>query len=203
MAQQVILFDFDGVLCRGKFYEKTLLPDYAQVYDWIQNNIFGAGSKELVKSWMRNQIDTVSINRLISENTGIEFGKLSGLFKESVRQMELEKEILELARDVKLAGKKIAIVTDNMQVFSQITVPHNKLDSLFEVIINSADHGCLKKDLNGELFDVALAALKTESKNCFLIDDSATNIEKFRKKGGQGHCFQDIDDLRLYLNSIV
>lgn len=197
MSYQTILFDFDGVLCKGKFYEKTLVPDYNEIYDWIQSNIFG--DKELVKKWMRSQTKASSINQLISENTGIEFAMLSRLFEESVRQMELEKDILQLARDIKSSGKKIAIVTDNMEVFSQITVPYNKLDHLFDVIINSAEHGCLKKDINGELFDTALMELRENAGDCLLIDDSAVNVEKFRQKGGQGFVYRSAADLKLFL----
>lgn len=63
-----VLFDFDGVLCKDRFYEKTLLPKYSNTHDWIQTNIFS--NKTLVQKWMRNQIDSAGINRLIAENAG-------------------------------------------------------------------------------------------------------------------------------------
>lgn len=74
MSYQTVLFDFDGVLCNDRFYEKTLLPKFRNVYDWIQLNIFS--DKELVWKWMRGQIDSGGINRLIAESTDIRYEKL-------------------------------------------------------------------------------------------------------------------------------
>ncbi len=71
MNYRTVFFDFDGVLSKGRFYEKTLLPQYREVYEWIQSNIFC--DKELVQKWMRNQVDSTDINRLIAENTKIEY----------------------------------------------------------------------------------------------------------------------------------
>lgn len=197
MNLKAILFDFDGVLCHDKFYEKTLLPEYAPVYDWLQSNIFG--DKELVKKWMRNEVSTEAINRLIAENTGIGFESLTKLFEDSVRQMELNLEIMKLAEDAKLSGKKIAIVTDNMEIFSRITVPHHGLDSIFDFIINSADQGCLKKDAASELFDIVQKNLQIDYRDCLLIDDSAGNIDLFKQKGGQGHVYGGVAGLKSFL----
>lgn len=197
MSYQTILFDFDGVLCKDRFYEKTLLPDYQGVYDWIQANIFK--DKELIKKWMKNQIDSAGINRLISENTDIEYGILNKLYEESICRMKLDKEIKGLARLLKLSGKKIGIVTDNMDVFTKITVPNHQLVILFDVIINSADYGILKKEDNGKLFDIALAALGENIENSLMIDDSESTIELYRQKGGHGFVYRDVAELKLFL----
>jgi len=199
MSYQTVLFDFDGVLCKEKFYNKTLLPDYQDIYGWIQMNIFG--DKELVWKWMRGKINSAGINRLVSENTGMEYEKLNELYNESVRGMKLESEVIDMARRLKQSGGKIGIVTDNMDIFSQITVFHHQLDKLFDVIINSADQGMLKKDENGKLFDIALAALGENIENSLMIDDSSSTIELFRQKGGQGYCFRTTDELKLYLEN--
>jgi len=197
MSYQTVLFDFDGVLCKGRFYEKTLLPDYPSIYDWIQRNIFG--NKELVRKWMRNQINSDNINGLIAENTGIGVTALNELYKESIRKMELEKEIKDLAESLKLTGKKIGIVTDNMDIFSQITIQNHQLDKLFDVIINSADKGILKKDENGRLFDIALTALGEKIGNSLMIDDSETTIELYKQKGGDGFVYKNPAELKLFL----
>jgi len=197
MNYQTIFFDFDGVLCRGRFYEKSLLPEYSEVYDWIQTNIFD--NKDLVQKWMRNQISSVGINELVAENTGIDYEILNKLYKESIRKIKLEKEIRNLAESLKLSGKKVGIVTDNMDVFSQIMVPNHQLNKLFDVIINSADHGMLKKDENGKLFDIALIALGERIENSLMIDDSESTIELYRQKGGQGSVYKNPAELKSFL----
>lgn len=199
MSYQTVLFDFDGVLCKGRFYEKGLLPKYSEAYDWIQVNIFG--NKNLVQKWMRNQIDSIGINQLISENTGLDYGNLDELYRDSIRRMELEEEVKDLVKLLKLSGKQVGIVTDNMDVFSQITISNHKLDKLFDIIINSADYGILKKDENGKLFDIALTALDEKIENSLMIDDSESTIELYKQKGGQGFVYKNPAELRSFLRT--
>lgn len=197
MSYQTILFDFDGVLCKGRFYEKTLLPDYPEIYDWIQINVFG--DKDLVQDWMRNRVTSDDINKLVTKNTGIEDEFLNKMYEESIRRMELEKEVINVAESLKLSGKKIGIVTDNMDVFTKITIPNHRLDTLFDIIINSADHGLLKKDENGKLFVIALTALERKIENSLMIDDSESTIELYKQKGGQGFMYKNPAELKSFL----
>lgn len=199
MSYQTVLFDFDGVLCKGRFYEKTLLPNHSEIYSWIQRNIFG--NEEIVRNWMRNRVDSAEINELIAKNTGIERKLLNELYEESIRRMELEKEVIDLAKSLKLSGKKIGIATDNMDVFTRITIPNHQLDKLFDVIINSADHGFLKKDENGKLFDIALTVLDEKIENSLMIDDSESTIKLFKKKGGQGFAYKNPAELKSFLRT--
>lgn len=199
MSYQAVLFDFDGVLCKGRFYEKTLLPNHSGIYNWIQTNIFG--NKEMVRDWMRNRVNSTEINELIAKNTEIERKLLDELYEESIRRMELEKEVIDLAESLKLSGKKIGIVTDNMDVFTKITIPNHRLDTLFDIIINSADHGLLKKDENGKLFDIALTALERKIENSLMIDDSESTIELYKQKGGQGFVYKNSTELKSFLRT--
>jgi len=199
LSYRTVLFDFDGVLCHGRFYEKALLPEHREVRDWLQANVFG--DKELVRKWMRGQVGSVEVNRLIAQNTNIEYGTLARLFEESVVGMELDKEVLAVAESLKRAGRKIGLVTDNMDVFTKITVPNHRLDSLFDVIINSADHGVLKNEDGGRLFDIALSALGEDVGDSLMVDDSAATIELFRQKGGQGFVYRDAAGLKEFLSS--
>ncbi len=198
MSYQAVLFDFDGVLCKGRLYKKTLLPNYPEIYDWIQMNIFG-NNKEIFHDWMRNRITSAEINELIAKNTGIECNFLNELYEESGHQIELEKEVRDLAESLKLSGKKIGIVTNNMDIFSKIIVPSHQLNTLFDVIVNSADYGLLKKDENGRLFDIALTVLGEKIENSLMIDDSESTIELYRQKGGQGFVYKDFAELKSFL----
>lgn len=197
MNYQAILFDFDGVLCKGRFYEKTLLPGYPEIYNWIQINIFS--NRELIQDWMRNRVNSADINEVIARNTGIEYEFLNQMYEESIRRMELEKEVRNLAELIKISGKKIGIVTDNMDVFSRITTPNHQLDKLFDVIINSADYGVLKKEDGGRLFDIALTVLGEEIENSLMIDDSEATIELYKQKGGSGFIYKSPAELKSFL----
>lgn len=197
MLYQTVLFDFDGVLCHDRFYEKTLLPDYQNVYDWIQANVFG--DDEIMQKWMRNDIKSNGINKLIAENTGIAREVLDSLYMKSVRMMELDGRVENLAKSLKLSGRKIGIVTNNMDVFSEITVGEHQLDKLFDIIVNSADYGRLKKDNNGGLFDITFAVLNETIKNSLMIDDSASVIELYERRGGKGFLYKDFEELKSFM----
>lgn len=199
MEHRVILFDFDGVLCKDQFYKKALLPKYTELYNWIQVNIFG--DNELVQRWMRGEVNSYKINSLINRNTKFDYELLKKLFEDSVRAMKVDKEMLEIARSLRSSGTKIGIVTDNMDAFTNITVPNYKLDTIFDVIVNSADYGMLKKEQNGKLFDVALTKLGEKIEDSLLIDDSESTIESYKQKGGHGFVYRDITELKSFLEN--
>jgi len=198
MQHKIILFDFDGVLCHDKFYEKTLLPKYQEVYDWIQKNIFGSSS--LIKDWMKGKINHQQINQRIADGVGIDFKEINDLFLKSVQLMDLDQELLTLAVRLKENDFRIGIVTDNMDVFSEITIPNHNLESLFEVMINSADEGILKNDNNGRSFDLVVSRLgEDDCSKAIMIDDSEGTIELFQSKGGCGILFTDVINLKKEL----
>lgn len=197
MNYQTVIFDFDGVLCRDRFYEKTLLPEHKEVYLWIQTNIFG--NHDLVQNWMRGKVRWNDINKLISDNTDIDKEELDRLFVESVRKMDIDPQVKQLAQEIKKLGIKVAIITDNMDIFSEVTVDNHNLNKIFDVILNSADHNLLKKDDNGRLFEIALKGLKCDIKNSLLIDDSRSTIDFYRNKGGNSFHYQDYLGLQTWL----
>jgi len=197
MKYQTVLFDFDGVLCRDRFYEKTLLLENEDVYQWIQENIFG--NQDLVREWMRGKISWKQINKIISDNTGFDWEQLNQLFVSSVIKMEIDHKIKQLAQEIKDLGIKVAIVTDNMDIFSEVTVSNHNLNKIFDEILNSADYGLLKKDDDGQLFEVVLKKLNCDIKNSLLIDDSESTIDFYRNKGGDGFHYQNFSDLKTWL----
>ncbi len=193
---RTILFDFDGVLCHDRFYGETVKSQYPEVHDWIQENIFGSNDK-LVKDWMRGKIRAQEINQIVVKYTGIDYAELHKLFVESVRNMKIDERIIGVARELKQNGRTLGIVTDNMDVFTEITVSNHKLDELFGAIVNSADHGYLKKDENGKLFDIAMAAVgENDISNTLLIDDSASTIELYRERGGNAYRYKNFTEFQ-------
>lgn len=199
MNYQAVLFDFDGVLCKDRFYKKALLPKYTELYNWIQVNIFG--NNELIQRWMRGEVNSYKINSLINRSTGFDYELLKKLYEESVRAMKLDTEMLDIARSLKASGTKIGIVTDNMDVFTTITVPNHGLDTIFDVTINSADYAALKKEQGGKLFDLGLTKLEAKIEDSLLIDDSEDTVEFYKKKGGQGFLYRNTSELQSFLES--
>jgi FMN phosphatase YigB (HAD superfamily) len=185
-----VFFDFDGVLCKDRFYT-TLQPDYPHVMRFVNEAIFG-GEQKYADRWMRGEFTYQEINRLIADSTGIPFGQLSELFLASVRQMRLNQAIIQFAEKLKQRGAGIAMVTNNMDIFNEVTVPEKGLDKVFPVIVNSFDHRIMKHDENGRLFDLALGKLGLASyQGAWLIDDSPLACATFETKGGRAYHYSD------------
>jgi len=193
MTYQNIFFDFDGVLSTDRFYT-NLNDQYPEVYEFIQNNIFAKWNNRCNR-WMRNEVSMYDINKHISDNTTISYDTLKNLFEQSIKDMQLDLNLIEVAKQLKTKGKKIWIITNNMDVFTQITIPYNWLDQIFDFIINSSDHWLLKQDENWKLFDIALDKLWiSDYSSCLLIDDSATARDMFEKKWWTTYAYSEFGE---------
>jgi len=193
---KAVIFDFDGVLCHDRFYEEMLLPQYQELYNWIQDNIFG--NNNLFYQWMRNEVNTNDINKIIAKGTGHKEEFLKDVLLKSLEAIRLDEKMFNLAKELKkLHGKKIAIITDNMDVFNSITIEKHNLNKTFPVIINSCDYGILKCEENGRLFDIAMDKLRHDDyKNALLIDDSEKTREIFKKKGGNTFAYTTYEEFK-------
>lgn len=198
---KAVLFDFDGVLCHDRFYESELI-DRPEVYSWIQEQIFR--DKEYVRSWMRGVVSWSDVNTRIAQATDVDLELINGALMRSVEGMKLDMVTLDIARSVRDWDMKVGIVTDNMDVFTQITAQRQELRDMFDVMINSADYGLLKNDQGGRLFDIALERLGiSEYSHATLIDDSRSTIDLFEQKGGHAHHFTVPEALKFYMQEIA
>lgn len=202
-----IIFDFDGVLCKDRFYS-SLKNSHPAIHEYIENNIFRGGG-DLVNKWMRNIVTSDDINRMISENNNIEFEKIKKIFEDDILNMRVNQDLLSFAKEQSNMGRRVALLTNNMDIFSAITVPNHKLNEIFDVIVNSADHGLLKIDQGGKLFDIVMETIGTNDyASALLIDDSLKVKPVFEAKGGYVYTYTNYDDFinwakktLLYINS--
>jgi FMN phosphatase YigB (HAD superfamily) len=196
---EAVFFDFDGVLCTDRFYT-TLIREYPLAARFINGNIFG-GPLGYADRWMRGEYTYHEINMLISEATGVPLDKLTDLFKIGVQQMKVNPELLQFAVSLKKKGIRIALVTNNMDIFNEITIPEKRLAEVFPLILNSFDYKLMKQDDNGKLFDIALEKLGLGSyRGVWLIDDSPTYCVLFTAKGGQAYQYAGQKEFDLWLD---
>jgi FMN phosphatase YigB (HAD superfamily) len=199
MTFKKIIFDFDGVLCHDYFYS-NLKISHPAVSKFIEESVFSKNS-DMPDKWMRAKLTTDDVNKFISENTGIDFDELSNLFIESVKAMRVDDRLLDLAKKLLLKGKKVALVTNNMDVFNTITIKHHNLDQVFPVIVNSFDYGLMKHDNNGKLFDIAFEKLnESDYSDVLLIDDSSRIRAVFESRGGSTFPYNRFESFEPWMN---
>lgn len=191
---KTIIFDFDGVLCKDIFYS-SLKNSYPAIHEYVENKIFRSGG-DLVNRWMRNIITSDDINRMISENNNnIAFKEIKKIFEDDLLNMKVDQKLLNFAKEQSNMGRKVALLTNNIDIFSTITVPNHKLNEIFNVIVNSADHGLLKIDQGGKLFDIAMEKIgSNDYASTLLIDDSLKVKPVFEAKGGHVYTYNNFDD---------
>ena len=198
---EAVLFDFDGVLCTDRFYT-NLHPDFPHVLKYIADEVF-SGPKYCDR-WMRGEFTSNQINVMISRATGIDVSLLNDLFITSVRNMTIEPDILRFAKSLREKNIPTALVTNNMDVFNDVTVPEKGLNKVFPVIVNSSDHGIMKHDSNGKLFDIARDQLGIGTyKGTWLIDDVLTYCTLFSQKGGHFHHFRDTSSFKQWSRAML
>lgn len=182
-----VLFDFDGVLCRGRFYEPRISSSYPAAKEWLQKNIFVSGN-ETLRKWMRGQLSFRDVHAYLETETGIAAEEFDTLMSESLSHFVMDATLMKWAMRLRSAGLRTAIVTDNMDVFTRFVAPLHKLDRIFDTVVNSADHGCLKND-EKSLFYVALDRLGIAADQALHIDDTERTAEFFRSLGGKAYHF--------------
>lgn len=196
-----MFFDFDGVLCTDRYYT-TLLPEYPGVLEWIGAHVFSG--EKYCDRWMRGEYTYRQINAVIAEETGISLEQLDELFISSVKQMKVNPVLIKFAKEFLKRHIKTALVTNNMDVFNEITVPEKKLNRIFPVIVNSYDFKLMKHDENGKLFDIALNRLGLSSySGVLLIDDVKAYCDIFKDKGGEAFHYVNQQGFEQWANKLI
>jgi putative hydrolase of the HAD superfamily len=106
---------------------------------------------------------------------------------------------LELAREIKAAGVRTAILSN---------MPHDLLEEMrknfdwldeFDVQIWSCEHGIVKPD--PAIYRLCLNALGCEPHRTLFFDDRPNNIEGARQAGMKAHLFESADQAAALVGS--
>jgi FMN phosphatase YigB (HAD superfamily) len=106
--------------------------------------------------------------------------------KRDCENLSFNEEVMNFAERQRCEGKKIALVTANMDIFTEIVVPAHDLNNKFDVIVNSAD---FKTDDKLQLWPIAFEAVgaNVDYECSLLIDDSEKWVRRFRNANGQAY----------------
>lgn len=179
----LILFDFYNVLSKSHFYT-NLANNYSGQHKIITQSLFSPEAYPLLSRWMRGDISYKDIHNKISPLVGLPASFLNKALIESVKQITLNTELLAFSQKMRSLGVRVAILTDNFDVFEEIYVPHANLDKKFDNIFSSASQKKLKLDNNGEIIFKAISKMNSQPENTLFIDDCKENGNDFTRAGG-------------------
>ena len=189
-----IIFDFAGTLCFGRYFE----PLGQESLDTIGTLVFGDSSPRWADPWMRGDLTSQDIASYLSEHLVESEEVILSALRKGCSNMTFNPVVYGLALEQREVGRKTALVTINMDVFSEVVVPSHELDSVFDLVLNTADHRTLDKSI---LWRKAFGAFGPEFsfETSVLIDDSPKQISRFRSLGGHAYQYEGDQALQAWL----
>lgn len=189
-----VIFDYGGVLCYAPAREDVAAYARSSGLDQVSfyhlysetRDYYGREAAGYAAHWQR-----------IADRSGIDVSE------EAIKQF-IEKEsglwtrpndgVLALARDIKRAGCKIAILSN--MTFDLLEVLRTKFDWLeeFDVRIWSCEHGCAKPDQ--VIYQTCVTQLGCIPGGALFFDDRPGNVEGAKQAGIKAHLFESAGQAR-------
>jgi putative hydrolase of the HAD superfamily len=190
----VVIFDYGRVLSQvptlAERQEFAALvgvtePPFFQLYSDTRDE-YDCGRHDCAQHWQR-----------FADAAGVSISpqQLARIVELETRMwLRVNPEALALAREIKVAGVRTAILS-NMppDLLCDMRKSFDWLDE-FEVQIWSCEHGVIKPD--PAIYRICLDALGCEPERALFFDDRANNVEGARKAGMQGHVFESTEQAR-------
>ena len=189
-----VIFDYGGVLSYAPqrqdlaeyarssgLDESTFLHLYAETREY-----YGRAAAGYEAHWHR-----------VAKAAGAEISEAAVkqfIAKESDLWTRPNPEVLALAREIKAAGRKIAILSN--MTLELLAILRAKFDWLgeFDVRVWSCEHGCAKPD--DSIYLGCLDALGCDPCHALFFDDRACNIESARRLGIDAYVFESAAQAR-------
>jgi FMN phosphatase YigB (HAD superfamily) len=194
---QCVVFDFADTLCSDHYFS-PLGEAHERA---ISKLIFGENSSQWADPWMVGKISATEIATYLAGHLPLSASAILAGLHEGCRSLRFNPAVWELVLAQRRRGRKTALVTGNMEVFTEVVVPSHRLDQVFDAIVNSSDYGEGRKEV---LWPIAFAQLGPDYTyaNGLLIEDSLGNVERFRALGGVAHRYTSDRALLRWLSAM-
>lgn len=193
-----IVFDF-GFTLSSDLYFNVAPPEYPHWQELIQQKIFR--NDALVDRWMMGAITLHHIAEELAPLVCMEIPRIVSFLELGCQNLNFNEAVWEFAMRQRAAGRKTAIVTGNMDVFTKIVMPCHHLSEKFDVIVNSFDYQVIDKNiLWAKAFEILGQGIGY--RHSLLIEDGANNVRKFRENGGYAYQYENDAQFLKWLESV-
>ena len=97
--------------------------------------------------------------------------------------------MIELMRELKAAGYRMAMLTNNVREWEPLWRPMLPVDEIFETVVDSGFVGCRKPE--SRIYAITLERIGMPAESCLFVDDVLVNCEGAEKAGMNAVHFQD------------
>ncbi|HSL43479.1 MAG TPA: hypothetical protein VK897_08605 [Anaerolineales bacterium] len=193
-----IVFDF-GFTLSSDLYFKVTPPGYPHWRDIIQKHVFE--ELGIVEPWMAGALTIVDIAGVVAQCIDMDIPSIVETMEKGCEHLNFNPAVWNFALAQKAVGRKTALVTANMDVFTKVVVPSHRLYDVFDVILNTFDYKELRKEC---LWPIAFDCLgnNIHYENSLLIEDGVTAPAKFRALGGYAYQYSTDELFLEWLHSM-
>jgi putative hydrolase of the HAD superfamily len=97
--------------------------------------------------------------------------------------------MIELMRELKAAGYRMAMLTNNVREWEPLWRPMLPVDEIFETVVDSGFVGCRKPE--SRIYEIVLDRITLPAESCLFVDDVEVNCEGAERAGMTAVHFQD------------
>ncbi len=193
-----VVFDF-GFTLSPDHYFKVSPPGCPEWHEVIQKVIFREPS--IVIPWMKGELTSLDIAGILSKHIPLDVPTITATMEKGCQELNFNPAVWDFAAAQRATGRKTALVTDNMDVFTKVVIPSHGLEMLFDVILNSSDMHEIRKEI---LWPLAFERLGDGIgyPNSLLIEDGESEPAKFRALGGYAYQYFNDATLLEWLDSV-
>jgi FMN phosphatase YigB (HAD superfamily) len=177
---ECIVFDYANTLSSDNYFQ-THPESCANWREVFQEHIFS--NKKYLTDWCTSKLLAHDIAEIIEPFVKMPIESIIAEMKAGCNNLKLNNTVLEFAIAQKKSGRRTALVTANIDLFTEIVVPFHNLHNIFDKIVNSSDYN---NDNKAELWPIAFNSFgqNISYANSLLIDDSEKWIDIFKRNGG-------------------
>ncbi|MFP6662784.1 MAG: HAD family phosphatase [Deltaproteobacteria bacterium] len=186
-TMDAVLFDYGGVFTDSPFAAiEKLGTSMGAAPGLLMKIIFGPYGDNTDHPW--HQLERGEITLTAARETIISLGKEHGLDTDIYKFFTfmggsggIRESFVELVRDLKAAGYKTGMITNNVLEFREHWVKTLPIDELFDSVVDSSEVGLRKPD--PAIFLHTLAELEVAPERAIFLDDFEGNIIAARATG--------------------
>ena len=192
-----VVVDFGLTLC-SELYFKELGPE---MFERASRIVFGANS-EMTTRWMNGLATSRDVAVYLSDFLEISPESIHAALVRGCSDMRFNDAVWSFVGQQREAGRKLALVTGNADIFRDVIVPAHGLDDAFDAIVSSAD---FKAQLGSKqlMWDRAFETLGSEYgyDGALLVEDTLKEVRLFRELGGRAYHYRDDPAFAQWLDS--
>jgi FMN phosphatase YigB (HAD superfamily) len=182
-----IIFDYANTLSSDLYFQSKPIkcPEWRHLFD---KYVFA--DKLWLTEWCNGRKKTEDIALRIKEYVDLPLNEIIDEMKKGCQNLTFNEAVLNFAKSQSANGRKTALVTANIDMFSDTVVQSHNLNEIFDTIVNSADYGT---DDKRKLWPIAfqLSGNGIDYACSLLIDDSEKWIQEFINMGGSAYKYSD------------